>query len=63
MNIITIYRSPRLARFPAPSDMLASDLALELSTSLIQREWRARNDARNDGRMGTGKPRWTLKAV
>ena len=59
MNIITIYRSPRLARFPAPSDMLASDLALELSTSLIQREWRARND----GRMGTGKPRWTLKAV
>lgn len=34
--------------FPAPSDMFASDLALELSTSLIQREWRARKDGHHE---------------
>eukprot|EP00435_Cladocopium_sp_Y103_P048380 s854_g14.t1 len=41
---------------PAPSDMLASDLAMELSTSLIQREWRARKDGAmgGDGEMGMG---------
>lgn len=33
---------------PAPSDMLASDLAMELSTSLIQREWRARKDGHHE---------------